>query len=148
MIWILPLRTRIRALDSLFERWTPQIPHGKHTNHMKYIWWAALQTLNSSIQNRGSIWFDVRDVFFRRSSNGGSTTPGSLGSKSRSSRGWIQLNTPHGSRGAHIVVVCEEKTWCILAHPLLGALGTRTLLGAPGLATRSKDATRSKGHRY
>ena len=25
---------------------------------------------------------------------------------------------------------------------------TRTLLGAPGLTTRSKDATRSKGHRY
>ena len=27
-------------------------------------------------------------------------------------------------------------------------LGARTLLGAKGIATRSKDATRSKGHRY
>ena len=27
-------------------------------------------------------------------------------------------------------------------------LGARTLLGAPGLTTRSKDATRNKGHRY
>ena len=27
-------------------------------------------------------------------------------------------------------------------------LTTRTLLGAPGLTTRNKDATRSKGHRY
>ena len=27
-------------------------------------------------------------------------------------------------------------------------LGARTLLGAPGRTTRSKDATRSKGHRY
>ena len=27
-------------------------------------------------------------------------------------------------------------------------LGARTLLGAVGLTTRSKDATRSKGHRY
>ena len=26
--------------------------------------------------------------------------------------------------------------------------GARTLLGAPGRTTRSKDATRSKGHRY
>ena len=27
-------------------------------------------------------------------------------------------------------------------------LGTITVVGAPGLTTRSKDATRSKGHRY
>ena len=26
--------------------------------------------------------------------------------------------------------------------------GARTLLGAPGLTTRNKNATRSKGHRY
>ena len=31
-------------------------------------------------------------------------------------------------------------------RPLL--LGARTLLGAPGLTTRSKDATSNKGHRY
>ena len=38
------------------------------------------------------------------------------------------------------------------ARTLVGAPGIATknkkLLGAPGLTTRSKDATRSKGHRY
>ena len=32
-----------------------------------------------------------------------------------------------------------------LVSPMLGA---KTLLGAKGIATRRKDATRGKGHRY
>ena len=34
-------------------------------------------------------------------------------------------------------------------HPMVSRSGgTRTLLGAPGLTTRNKNATRNKGHRY
>ena len=33
-------------------------------------------------------------------------------------------------------------------HHATSTCVTRTLLGAPGIATRSKDATRSKGHFY
>ena len=33
-------------------------------------------------------------------------------------------------------------------HVSSSSLGARTLLGTPGLTTRSKDATRSKGRRY
>ena len=39
-------------------------------------------------------------------------------------------------------------TMTLLGSKGIATIGARTLLGAPGLTTRNKDATRSNGHRY
>ena len=70
----------------------------------------------------------------------------------------IATRSKDATRGSPGLTTRSKKLLGALLALLLGArsywgllaslLGARTLLGAPGIATRSKDATRGSWHRY